>query len=505
MMKKLFLLVFSLFLFILSSNHAAATMYHPDGAKYIYCFYETGKPLQSYAQGACSICISNTPSYMGEEWKTCDGSKIKRHCKVKTWAPCPPIWGPICLNLYLGGEYETTDIEADCGSYYCESWGSNYCKNNDVYHSRICHTRGCSSNNCYDNPSTEEQKVNECGALGCSDRACVSCSSSGSCVVGETLVCSGYKCCEGIIQNKDSICCGDNYCETGENCQEDVTNCSDKKCYTPFCEDGCVYTFVKPGETDEACNNAKGCDELPCVCSKGECISKLSNVPQNGGVYSTNVPLTFISSYQEDNANYSWDFGNEDNSKERTPTYVYLEDDEHVCPGDYCNGGPKTVIVVATNSIGGIFEEKIKILINSTIDDVPLAIISSPINKVIISADNINVLFNASLSVDDNKPLDKLLFSWCFSDLTCYNNLTSSNGAVFYKNFTKAGDYWVALGVDDSDPLGKDIMDFNIITEESTNYEILSLIVLIAGFVFLYLLTRKRKIKDIERSKKKKK
>jgi len=62
-------------------------------------------------------------------------------------------------------------IVQDCGSDYCEGWQSNYCKEGDVYHKRICHDRGCSDEVCYDNLNIEEQKVQDC-SNGCSGGSC---------------------------------------------------------------------------------------------------------------------------------------------------------------------------------------------------------------------------------------------------------------------------------------------------------------------------------------------
>jgi hypothetical protein len=64
----------------------------------------------------------------------------------------------------LGDEWKN---EKDCGSAgYCDGWGSNYCKNNDVYRGRTCHDKGCANSACYDNTRNEEQQVKDCGDSG---------------------------------------------------------------------------------------------------------------------------------------------------------------------------------------------------------------------------------------------------------------------------------------------------------------------------------------------------
>jgi len=62
-----------------------------------------------------------------------------------------------------------------CQTNYCENWGSNYCKNNDVYHNRTCHTfvpSTCPVGSCLDNINVEEQLNQSCTA-GCSSGACL--------------------------------------------------------------------------------------------------------------------------------------------------------------------------------------------------------------------------------------------------------------------------------------------------------------------------------------------
>ncbi len=91
----------------------------------------------------------------------------------------------ICLGAYSQtcGDYDddpclewpsSTEGEGNeyCGDDYCENWGENYCKDDDVYHNRTCHDRGCSGGSCYDNTYEEEQLVNIC-PCGCENGTCV--------------------------------------------------------------------------------------------------------------------------------------------------------------------------------------------------------------------------------------------------------------------------------------------------------------------------------------------
>ena len=63
-------------------------------------------------------------------------------------------------------------LKTDCGSDYCDAFGSNYCSNGNVYHSRTCYDKGCSSGTCFSNSSTSEELVQTC-LDGCSNGQCV--------------------------------------------------------------------------------------------------------------------------------------------------------------------------------------------------------------------------------------------------------------------------------------------------------------------------------------------
>ncbi|HZX44202.1 MAG TPA: hypothetical protein VFF28_00815, partial [Candidatus Nanoarchaeia archaeon] len=65
------------------------------------------------------------------------------------------------------------DKKEDCQKF-CTPWGSNYCKENGVYHQRTCYDTGCSAGSCYANPYTDEDKLASC-TQGCSGGSCISC------------------------------------------------------------------------------------------------------------------------------------------------------------------------------------------------------------------------------------------------------------------------------------------------------------------------------------------
>ena len=53
----------------------------------------------------------------------------------------------------------------ECREPYCESWGENYCKDNEVYHSRICYNSGCFLGSCFINSYLEEESIKICRDL----------------------------------------------------------------------------------------------------------------------------------------------------------------------------------------------------------------------------------------------------------------------------------------------------------------------------------------------------
>ena len=79
---------------------------------------------------------------------------------------------------------------------------------------------------------------------------------------------------EGIINFTIGPKCGDGLCSIGENCDTDVSACTDNKCYEPSCTNGCVDVPVASGSTDEACSSTIGCSNPPCQCDgAGNCVS----------------------------------------------------------------------------------------------------------------------------------------------------------------------------------------------------------------------------------------
>jgi len=191
----------------------------------------------------------------------------------------------------------------ECGSDSCDSWGSNYCKDDHVYHSRTCYDRGCenigSTNaQCFEDSFTDEQVVEYCN-----DRAT-----------------NEYRCSGDWRQRKYiEEGCSSGACYDVGSYWKDVTNCNDDKCtnkgnsYTDCCDeisqphqvrtlqdqqwqDGwcnpgtaqCEYQYYDsascPTKETYSCHCEKGVCGAECSagyhCSTGVCLSNCMCQPQ---------------------------------------------------------------------------------------------------------------------------------------------------------------------------------------------------------------------------------
>lgn len=211
------------------------------------------------------------------------------------------------------------------------------------------------------------------------------------------------------------------------------------------CQDGTsdgnifrAYPNILPGAYIESGLLAVGLsenDSLPVAIISTPLEGSMFNVGENvnftSGSYDVDDPIT----------SYQWKFDlynpGGDTSNLANPLYAYP------------SGGPKFVELTVQNVRGKTASARIGILINSSADDPPLAVISEPRYGERFSG--MLITFNATLSRDDVKPFNQLIFTWEFDDGTTYNE-TGMNGAYFTKLFSVAGEHDVKLTVDDSDP-----------------------------------------------------
>ena len=221
-------------------------------------------------------------------------------------------------NGYRQSKYE------ECGSDYTGSWGSTYCKGDNVYKQRYVYDRGCTDDECYSDREVEEKLVERCD-YDCKNGKCVEdddeCTSGPCCDDGEykddDVVCKSdidvrYGCPWGTSCGADvgvrsrirfQYCSGDSascngdwgswgywtnwtvtdYCSTSETCSVGQSTCSyNSSCsYTPpsntkGCYDGDVYWFDSYGNRlskyDE-CDDQNSCTQDSC--SNAVCINTL--------------------------------------------------------------------------------------------------------------------------------------------------------------------------------------------------------------------------------------
>jgi len=220
----------------------------------------------------------------------------------------------------------------ECGSDYTGSWGSYYCKGDNVYKQRYKYDRGCSNDDCYSYKQKEEKLVKRCDD-DCRNGKCVDndeCDGGPCCDNGkykdDDEVCKSeidtqYGCPWGTgcgsdtgvksrirfryCSGKSSSCTGDwgkwgswsnwtvtDYCSSSEYCSPGKSTCSySSSCgYTPSyntkkCDDNDVYWFDASGNrlskydecddsdpcTLDSCSNAACRNELKCdgsTCSR---------------------------------------------------------------------------------------------------------------------------------------------------------------------------------------------------------------------------------------------
>ncbi|MFA5797937.1 MAG: hypothetical protein WC916_07975, partial [Candidatus Woesearchaeota archaeon] len=134
--------------------------------------------------------------------------------------------------------------------------GSNYCSDNDVY--RDFTDKGCSGSGC--TSSTSKNKIEEC-QYGCSNGACISCTSHSSSSCSDNDV-YWYNSC-GVMEEKKTECGTSGY--TGSN------YCSDNDVYRDFTDKGCSGS----GCTSSTSKNK--IEECQYGCSNGACISCTSH------------------------------------------------------------------------------------------------------------------------------------------------------------------------------------------------------------------------------------
>ncbi len=216
-----------------------------------------------------------------------------------------------CVGNACKIETNSTDVKVyECGSDSCDSWGSNFCSDGDVYRSRTCFDKGCSDSVCFSNPSTENEKVSECGSLGCSNGQCNTCQThnSYSCSEGDVY---WYNSCS-VKEDKKQECgdsgfVGGNYCFdndvyknyttkgcSGNSCTTNTEKQKQNECGANGCSNGqcnsCqTHSYYQCFDNDvywyNACN-VKEDKKQECGssgCANGQCIVSCTNECSTSG------------------------------------------------------------------------------------------------------------------------------------------------------------------------------------------------------------------------------
>jgi hypothetical protein len=128
-----------------------------------------------------------------------------------------------------------------CGEDSCETWGSNYCFDDDLYRARECTDAGCEDENgrCTTSTYTSTEKVQECGSLGCSGGVCITEEPEPECAVAFDCGINSWigspSCFEGDVwQTYRAYSCITEECAFSDSVQKSaecgIAGCSDGSC-----------------------------------------------------------------------------------------------------------------------------------------------------------------------------------------------------------------------------------------------------------------------------------
>ncbi len=296
--------------------------------------------------GACiTQCTQNsdcgTDGFVGDP--TCSADDVYQDYRTYT-----------CNNPGTKDSYcshtDTLTLKEDCGEDYCEAWGSNYCKNDDVYRKRTCHKQGCATGSCFDTPSTEEELVKTC-EYGCSDSECIvpSCTQDSDCgtdgLTGglfcsandvyqdyRTYTCNNpgtaYSYCSHTDTPQLQEDCGGDYCDAfGANYCKQGNLYRKRTCYDLGCSGGAC--FNNPFEDEKLVEECPyGCEDNACVIPV--CI-KDSDCGTDGWVCDTTCSNDDV--YQDYRTYTCNNPGTKDSYCSYTDTLTLKED----CGEDYCD------------------------------------------------------------------------------------------------------------------------------------------------------------------------
>lgn len=280
--------------------------------------------LISFVSAGVIVCSSNSDCFSGFSGNEyCMNNNVFKNFLNST-----------CVNPGLENSYcnsvNVPTLLADCGTDSWNSWSANYCKDNNVYHSRTGMQNGCRIINtvsnisgCFSQLTSDEELVHQC-FNGCLNGVCnggvVNCSSNSECGISgftDGLICQNnnvfgnyitYTC--NNAGQQSSYCSNstavqlDHNCLTNQVCNNGACNNQNIICTTItdcgtngyvgalFCQNGNVfqnfttYSCINPGTAQSYCNNftapllkqtcssGQTCSNGVCVTSSINCTSK---------------------------------------------------------------------------------------------------------------------------------------------------------------------------------------------------------------------------------------
>jgi len=220
-------------------------------------------------------CYTNTGSWVTYSQTDCSTSYYEYRCSTDGQDVEKRLTSGGCSEGSCYGSTGSWTNYQDCGIDSCGSWSSNYCEDNDVYHSRICYDRGCANEACYENPSApDEEKVQECGLSAWTDE--YQCSGDWRQKKWINRGCSGSSCyvTEEWKDYQDcSLTCFPGI--LGQGCRGGTYTCQDGTCGSPL--QSCsppLYTSSgvacecdnEQGTMIKSCNGSGSCLNVEKVC-----------------------------------------------------------------------------------------------------------------------------------------------------------------------------------------------------------------------------------------------
>jgi len=200
-----------------------------------------------YCSGSSSSCNGDLGSW--SSWSLYDDCSSDEYCTDDdpTCNSCGYHTTYKCYNndvYWYDNCNNREEKRFECGE---DGYGDNYCYDNDVYRDLIA--RGCSGNSCFET-TVGKQKVQECGAAGCSNGQC-----AGECA-GTDTSCGSYPNCNNC--NNNDGCYGNYY--RNYYCKSNSEGCKYTSDYCGDCSCSCGGYNVAETTANGNCNDGKDND-----------------------------------------------------------------------------------------------------------------------------------------------------------------------------------------------------------------------------------------------------